>query len=127
MSNSLILRREIWGLLVGLAIAGVLWIVAPYVERSSENARIAALYSKIQVGVTRERGAVLFLDGVSGQSVFALADRWMALSPPRFLQDQWVLVVCLADGKVIGKRVGTGDELSVTPQGAPAPEGTCPS
>jgi hypothetical protein len=112
-------------MLFGIVIGCGIWIAFPYFARDGSNAKIARLFAIVYVGELQERSSSRLLESLDGQTAFAGKNQWMIAAPSRFLQDHWVLVVCLGEGKVLGKRIGTADEIFVTPRGAPAAEGSC--
>ena len=117
-------------MLGALAIAAV-WVALPYSERSESDGRVRAAFDRVAIGESEAGAASALLLSARGLVLGSDSDsamtRWTLSAPPRLLQDQWVLVVCVSDGKVQGKQIGTGDHPRVSPLGAPAAEGRCPS
>jgi hypothetical protein len=113
------------GMFLGLLLAWAIAAAIPYLDENSSARTLRKAYDRVEVGDDAERAAAQVLGGIAGQLVFGSVDRWLISDKPRLFQDHWVLEVCIADGKVVGKRVGIADDLTVAPAGAPEPVGSC--
>ena len=83
---------------------------------------IADLARKIPDNATREQVAELFAGGDYDYlklRTHDTRDQWFFHTPYRFGATDWILVVAFEQGRVVAVRVGTSDDLSRRPEGAP--------
>lgn len=119
------------GLGFGLGVLAVVcvWAAIPYFHRASFNSEIRVVFDHVTVGQGNKEAALTLVSHTRGLPVGSSnangVQRWFLSAPHRLLQDHWVLVVCVADGRVKGKRIGIGDNANVSPAGAPPPQGDC--
>ena len=118
------------GLMLGLGLSALAIAVLPYYRAADEDKGLAELFGRVELGTEAAATANMLMSRSSGQTLHVLPvsltkRQWLISSQSRFMQDNWVLVVCIHEEKVVGKRIGIADDISVRPDEAPQPEGSC--
>jgi hypothetical protein len=116
------------GLVIALAVIaislGIIFgdhIAAEWHARDAER-EIVDLAKRIPDNATREQVAEIFAWGSYDYlklRTHNTKDQWFFHTPYRFGATDWILVVTFDRGHVVGVRVGTSDDLSRRPEGAP--------
>ena len=106
---------------ISLAIMFGDHIAAEWHARDAER-EIVDLANKISDNATREQVAEAFASGNYDYlklRTHDTRDQWFFHTPYRFGATDWILVVAFDRGHVAAVRVGTSDDLSRRPEGAP--------
>jgi len=117
------------GLLTGVAVAvGLFWFDMSGQARASRG-QVIGIYHAVNIGDSAGEAAQAVLKQLHGAGFYAAetspVTRWYVSERTDFFQRHWVLVICIEQGKVTGKRFGTGDDVAVKPQDAPSSVGAC--
>ena len=87
------------------------------------------MFDAVQVGSDAPKAAITLISRSRGHEFHVLGTgstrRWLVTTRPRFMQDNWVLMVCVENEAVQGKRIGMVDDITVRPDTAPESQGTC--
>ena len=123
------LSDKITKLLLFSLIAFSLCIFFQYVPVGKEHnrERINTIFQEIQKSDLKKDVALKIIEFLPrGFYVYFDDENRLYVSAPReFLQGHWVLRVCFKGDIVSGKSIGTGDDIDITPNEAPAAVGIC--
>lgn len=95
-------------------------------KERSRNA-VNTLFQSIKQGDSKKDVALeIIKSSPRGFYAFFTNDDRLYISAPReFFQGHWILMICFSEGIVSGKRIGTGDNIEITPKGASMSVGPC--
>lgn len=120
---------RIWaiGVITGIVISlCVVWLVN---RNSDSKSDLIDIFNKIEIGTSTGSAAAMIISTLRRAELHTSLDgsttKWYASSTPQLMQGHWILVICIENDRVVGKRFGLGDDVSIAPTKAPREIGTC--